>query len=143
MSTEENKTLYRRLMEEVFSQGNIAALGELMTPDIIEHEAGPAQGRGLEGVKALIMMIRTAFPDMRVTIEDMTTQEDKVWARVTFHGTNTGPLMGMPPTGKRVNYEAIDICRFAEGKIVEHWGVVDLLGMMQQLGVAPPLGQAS
>ena len=62
---------------------------------------------------------------------------------MTFHGTNTGPLMGMPSTGKRVNYEAIDICRFAEGKTVEHWGIVDLLGMMQQLGVVPPLGQAS
>ncbi len=142
MSTEDNKTLYRQLMQEVFSQGNSDSLDELMTPDAIEHEVGPAQGHGLEGVKVLATILHSAFPDLYVTIEDMTAEGDKVWARITFHGTNTDAFMGMPPTGKRVNYEAIDICRFAHGKIVEHWGVVDRLGLIEQLGVAPVLSQA-
>jgi predicted ester cyclase len=68
----------------------------------------------------------------------MTAEGDKTWARVTFHGSNTGDFMGHPPTGKSVTYEAIDICRYANGKMVEHWGVVDMLGMMQQLGVVSP-----
>lgn len=138
MSTEDNKTLYRQLMQEVFSQGNSDSLDELMTPDAIEHEVGPAQGHGLEGVKVLATILHSAFPDLYVTIEDMTAEGDKTWARVTFHGTNTGAFMDMPPTGKRVTFEAIDICRYTDGKMVEHWGIIDRLGIMEQLGVLPP-----
>lgn len=143
MSTEENKVIFQRVMEEAFSQGNVVALDELMRPDFIEHEAGPGQGRGLEGVKTIVTMMHTAFPDLHATIEDMTAEGDKTWARVTFRGTNTGAFMGMPLTGKRVTFEAIDICRYADGKMVEHWGIIDRLGMMEQLGVIPTPGQAS
>jgi predicted ester cyclase len=140
MSTEENKAIFRRVMEEAFSRGNLAALDSLMSQDFIEHEAGPGQGRGLEGVKTIVVMARTAFPDLHATIEDMTAEGDKSWARVTFRGSNTGDFMGRPPTGRSVTYEAIDICRYANGKMVEHWGVVDMLGMMQQLGLVSPPG---
>lgn len=143
MATEENKVIFQRVMEEAFSQGNVVALGELMRPDFIEHEAGPGQGRGLEGVKTIVTMMHTAFPDLHATIEDMTAEGDKTWARVTFRGTHTGAFMGMPPTGKRVTFEAIDICRYADGKMVEHWGIIDRLGMMEQLGMIPTPGQAS
>ena len=140
MSTEENKVIFRRVMEEAFSQGNLDALDRLMSPDFIEHEAGPGQGRGLEGVKTIVAIMRTAFPDLHATIEDMTAEGDKTWARVTLRGSNTGDFMGRPPTGKTVTYEAIDICRYANGKMVEHWGIVDMLGMMQQLGIVSPSG---
>ena len=140
MSIEENKTIFHGVMDQAFSQGNVAALDRLMSPDFIEHEAGPGQGRGLEGVKTIVAMARTAFPDLQATIEDMTAEGDKTWARVTFRGSNTGDFMGRPPTGKTVTYEAIDICRYANGKMVEHWGVVDMLGMMQQLDIVSPPG---
>jgi predicted ester cyclase len=77
MSIEENKTIFQSVMDEAFSQGNVAALDRLMSPDFIEHEAGPGQGRGLEGVKTIVAMARTAFPDLQATIEDVTAEGDK------------------------------------------------------------------
>ena len=135
MSTEDNKAIFRCVMEEAFSQGSVDALDRLMSPDFIEHEAGPGQGRGLEGVKTIVTMLHTAFPDLHVTIEDMTAEGDKTWARVSFRGSNTGDFMGRPPTGKPITYETIDICRYANRKMVEQWGIDDMLGVMQQLGV--------
>jgi predicted ester cyclase len=85
----------------------------------------------------------SAFPDGRPRIEDITAEGDKVWARVVSHATNTGPFMGKPATGKRVSVEIIDICRFADGKLVEHWGLTDRLSLMQQLGVIPAPGEVA
>lgn len=137
MTPADNQAIFRRVIEEGFGQGNLAVLHELMATDFIEHEAGPGEGRGLEGVKAIVTMLHTAFPDVRATIEEMSADGDKLWARVTFHGTHTGDLLGMPPTGKHVRVEAIDLCRFAAGKLVEHWGVFDRMGMMEQVGAIP------
>lgn len=144
MSADTNKQAYRRLIEEGFGKGNLAAVDEIVSADLIEHEElPPGFPSGLPGLKALITSLRTAFPDEKSTIEDITADGDKVWARVRAQATNTGPFMGMPATGKRVNIEAIDICRFAGGKVVEHWGVTDNLAMMQQLGVVPAPGPAA
>jgi predicted ester cyclase len=126
--------IFRRVMEEGFGQGTLAVFDELMGPEFIEHEAGPGEGRGLQGVKATVTMLHTAFPDLQISIEEMSADGDKVWARVTFHGTHTGGLLRMPPTGRRIRVEAIDLCRFSAGKLVEHWGVFDRMGMMEQLG---------
>lgn len=134
MTVEENLEMFRRVMEEGFSEGNLNALDEVMSPDFIENEAGPGEGRGLEGVKDIVRMLRTAFPDLHATIEDSFAAGDMICARVTFRGTNTGELQGMPPTGKEAVWGAIDVCRFADGRMAEHWGQIDRLGLLEQLG---------
>lgn len=85
-------------------------------------------------------MIRAAFPDLHVTVEDMVAEGDKVVARVTMSGTHKGEFMGIAPTGKQITVGIIEILRIAGGKVVEHWNVVDSLGMMQQLGAVPAPG---
>ncbi len=138
MAADRNEENYRRLIEEGFNKGNLAAVDEIVSADLKEHEnMPPGIVPGREGLKQLITALRTGFPDGKSTIEDIAVDGDKVWARVSARATNTGPFMGMPPTGKRVNFEVMDLCRFAGGKIVEHWGVTDNLVMMQQLGLAP------
>lgn len=127
-----NETTFRRIIEEGFVQGNLAVLDELFSPDFIEHEAGA--GSGVDGPKGVVTMLHTAFPDVRATIEEMSNDGDKVWARITFQGTHTGDLFGVPPTGKQIRVEAIDLCRFSGDKLVEHWGVFDRMGMMEQVG---------
>lgn len=136
MSTEQNKAVAHRWYEEVFSAGKLELVNELIAPDFVEHDASnPSLDR--EGVKQLVSMYRGAYPDLHITVEDVITEGDKVVARFTARGTHRGPLMGIPPTGKQVTVTAIDILRFENGKIVEHWGNQDLLGMMQQLGAIP------
>ena len=140
MQTETNTTVASRWYEEVFNAGNLALIDELFAPDFIDHDpSNPLPG--LEGVRQLVSMYRGAFPDLRLTIEDEITEGDRVVTRFTGHGTHKGSLMGIPPTGKRVTITAIDILRFENGRIAEHWGNQDLLGMMRQLGVIPTPGQ--
>jgi len=142
MSTESNETAYRRLTEEAFNRGNVGVIDEMLSADFQEHEnLPPGLPSGREGVKALIGFLHGGFPDIKHTVEDLTVDGDKVWARLTVAATNTGPMMGQPPTGKRVTWDVIDIVRFAGGKIVEHWGVTDVWGMMLQLGAVPAPGQ--
>ncbi|MGN6811732.1 MAG: ester cyclase [Thermomicrobiales bacterium] len=135
MTAEQNKEAFRRLFDEVFSGGDLAALDELVAPDTVENQAGMQSGR--EGVKRLVQMLRGAFPDLRYTIEDLTAEGDKVWGRVTARGTNTGSFMGHQPTGRSMTITVIDICRFATGQMVEHWGVADTFGALAQLRLIP------
>jgi len=142
MSTEENKALIRRFHEEVWSQGNLTVVDELCAPNFIYHTpTGPIHG--LEGFKQFVTMYRTAFPDLHIPIDDMIAEADKVVTRWTARGTHKGDLMGIPPTGKQVTITGILIGRFEGGKFVEGWIDFDALGMLQQLGVIPALGQAS
>jgi steroid delta-isomerase-like uncharacterized protein len=136
MSTEKNKDVTRRWYEEVFNAGNLELINELFATSFVEHDpSNPLPG--LEGVKQLVTMYRSGFPDLHFTIEDWIAEGDKVAARFTAWGTHKGLLMGIPPTGKQATVTGIDILRFENGKITEHWGNQDLLGMMQQLGVIP------
>jgi len=142
MSTEQNKALFRRLMEEVFDRGNISLIDELFAPDFVEHEElPPGIPAGSEGVKQLSTMFRSAFPDFKATIDDMIAEGDKVVVRGTWSGTHEGEFMGIPPTGKRVSFGVIDIVRIEGGKFVEHWGQMDNMGLMQQLGLIPAPGE--
>ncbi|HXZ04940.1 MAG TPA: ester cyclase [Ktedonobacteraceae bacterium] len=142
MSTEENKSVANRWYEEVFNAGKLELIDELFAPDFVDHDpSNPIPG--LDGVRQLVTMYRTAFPDLHITVEDTITEDDKVVTRFIGRGTQNGPLMNIPPTGKKVELTAIDILRFENGKMVEHWGNQDLLGMMQQLGVIPAPGQAN
>ncbi len=142
MSTEENKAIVRRFVDEVQSGGNIEILDELCSPDFINHSASPGMPAGCEGVKLVTTMFRQAFPDSYFTIEDMIAEGDKVVTRKTFHGTHEGEFMSIPPTRRRVSISLIDIVRIAGGRVVEHWSLADNLGMMQQLGVIPQPGQS-
>jgi len=134
----ENKAIARRFIEEVWNNGNLAVLDELVATNLVDHNPStPGQGSGVEGFKQVFSTFRTAFPDLHFTVEDMVAEGDKVVSRVTARGTHKGEFAGIAPTGKQGAAEAIDITRIAGGKIVERWGIVDQLGLLQQLGVVP------
>ena len=141
MSAEESKATMHRYLG-VFEQGNIDLLDELLAPDYVNHTpATPDLPTGPEGVKGVVSMFRSAMPDLKVVIEDMIAEGDKVATRYTLEGTHEGELFGVPPTGKRLSIKSISVERVSEGKIREHWRVTDSLDMMQQLGVVPEQGQ--
>jgi predicted ester cyclase len=138
MATTSNEEIYRRIIEEGFNQGDLAVVEELVGANAIEHQRGGA-GDGIEGVKRTITILRSAFPDFTITIDEVAVVGDKVWARQRGGGTNLGSFAGFPPTGRKALTDVIDICRFEDGKMVEHWGVPDQLGMMMSLGhIAKP-----
>jgi steroid delta-isomerase-like uncharacterized protein len=142
MSTEQNKALARRMVEEIFNRGNMSLIDEFLAPDFVEREElPPGIPSDREGVTQLTAMLRSAFPDFKATIDDIIAEGDKVVIRQTWIGTHEGEFMGIPPTGKSVSFEVIDIIRIAGGKFVEHWGLMDSMGMMQQLGAMPMPGQ--
>ncbi|GAC1660651.1 MAG: ester cyclase [Ktedonobacteraceae bacterium] len=143
MSTEENKALVRRFYEEAWNRDNIAAFDELLSPDHVLHDPGfPETIRGLEGFKQYYGGYASAFPGNQITVEQYIAEGDTVVSHWTAHGTHKGNLMGIPPTGKQVTVVGITINRIANGKIVEDWSIYDMFGMLQQLGVAPPMGVA-
>jgi len=141
MPTEQNKAIFRRMVEEIFNRGNMSLVDEFLAPDFIEREElPPGIPPGREGVKQMTIMFRSAFPDFKATIDDMIAEGDKVVVRITWSGTHKGEFMGIPPTGKSVSFGVIDIVRFARDKFVEHWGMMDSTSMMQQLGAVPAPG---
>jgi predicted ester cyclase len=138
MSTEENKALIRRTHEAV-NQGNLTAFFEQFTPDFVLHN-GSMTTRGLEAFKHYQSLILTAFPDFHFTVEDLLAEGDKVAGRIRASGTHQGEFMGVPPTGKHWTVAEIVINRIVGGTIAEHWANIDMLGLMQQLGVVPAGG---
>jgi len=140
MSAKENKARQRRVFEEVLNKGNLAIIPELFAPSYVSHNP-LLESKGPEGFKQNVTAVRTAFPDIHCTIEDMVAEGDKVVTRYTSRSTFKGEFMGIAPTGKKVTTTAILITRWVGGKEVEAWEVMDTLGMMQQLGVVPPMGQ--
>jgi predicted ester cyclase len=135
MSTEENKAIIRRYLEEAWDRGNLTIIDELMSPDYARYLSGqPPLNR--ESQKQRIASFRQGLPDVRLTLEDLVAEGDRVVFRITLRGTQQGALMGVPPTGKSVTIGAIDIARLEGGKIVEHWGQMDTYGLLQQLGAA-------
>jgi steroid delta-isomerase-like uncharacterized protein len=142
MSTEANKAAYRRLIEEVFNRGNLAVVDELVAADAVDHSGMPGRPEGAEGVKWAARMFRTAFPDLHFTVEDQVAEDDRLVNRFTVRGTHRGEFMGIPPTGRQVTVGGIDLIRVRDGRAVEHWVHMDMLGLMQQLGVIPAPGAA-
>lgn len=137
MSRESHAAKVRRLYESV-NAGDIDGLGDLLADDFVEHEETPGLAPTKAGVMDFFRMSRAAFPDMRMDVEDIVASGDKVVARVRLTGTHQGEFMGMPATGKRIDVQLVDITRFGDdGLAHEHWGVVDTLSMMQQLGAVP------
>ena len=133
----ENMDLMRQIYD-VIATGDADRADELLAEDLIEHEdPPPGSPPGREGFKDFVRRINAGFPDLDCHIEDMTADGDKVWARARLTGTHDGEFMGVPPTGKRVEFEVIDIGRFEDGKGVEHWGVGDAMSLMMQIGAMP------
>ena len=127
-----------RRMYDLISAGDIDGFGALLADDMVEHEELPGLAPTKEGVLAFFRMHRAAFPDMRMEVQDVVASGDKVVARVRLTGTHQGAFMDIPATGKSVDVQLIDIMRFGDdGLTHEHWGVLDALAMMQQLGAVP------
>jgi steroid delta-isomerase-like uncharacterized protein len=123
---------------ELISSGDIDGFGDLLADNFVEHEETPGLAPTKEGVLEFFRMYRAAFPDLQMRPEEVLVSGDKTVIRASVTGTHQGELMGMPPTGKSVDVKLIDIMQFDDaGMIREHWGLVDMLTMMQQLGVAP------
>jgi predicted ester cyclase len=138
METEiSNEQLFKILIEEGFSKGNVTVFDKYTSQDFVENQYGffPPD---VEGVKKAIHSLHTAFSDFSMVIEDLVAYGDKVWGRMTARGIQKGQFGPMPPTGKRIEITVIDIMRFKDGKLIEHWGVPDRLAAMEQLGMKPP-----
>lgn len=147
MSTEENKAIVRRWFDEVVSRGDLTTLDAIcahchpqfvFTRGVVEPPP-----RGMSGLKDLIASLRSAFPDLQATIEDQIAEGDKVVSRVTMRGTHRGEMFGIPATGKPFSVSGVSIWEVRGGQLISEWVRWDTMGMMQQLGVLPPAGQAT
>lgn len=136
-TAQQNKALVRRLMEEDISGGDLAVADEIIAPDFFDHTNPPGMQEGIAGHKAIVTLVRGAFPDLNWGIDDLIAEDDKVVARTTMTGTHLGEFFGILPTGRQVSMYGVHVLRIAGGKIAEHWGSNDDLGMMRQLGVVP------
>jgi steroid delta-isomerase-like uncharacterized protein len=137
MPAEHNKALVRRMVEEVQSGHNLGLVNELFDADFVDHSVPPGLPPDREGVKMQFAMFFQAFPDLRVVIHEQVAEADRVVTRKTFHGTHQGHLMGIPPSGRPVSFDVIDILRVSDGRITDHWNLVDQLGLMRQIGALP------
>ena len=134
MSTEQNKALYRRYLEECFNAGRVELLDELLAPSYEFHDAPPGLAPGIEGVRQTIRMFHAAFPDLKITIEDLVAEGDKVCARAVTRGTHSGqPMMGIAPSAKKFAMRGMTMVRIHNGRITDSWVSNDVLGLMNQL----------
>jgi predicted ester cyclase len=141
MSTEENKALIRRLFEEGLNQNKPGVFDELLALDFVIYDPPPGTQPGPEGFRKVVAMFRTAFPDLHVTFEAEFADGDYVMHRGYITGTHQGEWQGIAPTGKQIKMKTLDIWRVANGKAVENWVQMDMLSLMQQLGVVPTPAQ--
>ncbi len=138
MVSDDNKRLVRRALEEIYTKGDLELANELVHPDFVDHEPAHAeQPTGPESVKQTVRRLQSAFGELRFAVEDEIAEGDKVVQLVTMSGRHTGPLIGREPTGKALAVRHIYIWRIAYGKIADHWGSRDDLGLLGQLGLLP------
>ena len=141
MSAEENKATVRRWIEEVINKQDVALIDELFAPDYVNHMAPPGLPAGPQGEKLFSQMFFGAFPDSHMELVDVVAAGDRVAGRYTYSATHRGEFMGIPPTGKHFSVSGTNIIRLAGGKIAENWPSLDMLGIMQQIGVIRTPGQ--
>lgn len=134
---QDSKALVREFVEEAQGRGNTEAVYDYLAADFVDHSASSGFSPDREGVKQLFGALHAAFEDFRVVIHDQVAEGGKVVTRKTFYGVHQGEFMGVPATGKPVEINVIDILYVDGGRITDHWTQVDLLGLMQQLGVVP------
>jgi steroid delta-isomerase-like uncharacterized protein len=132
--TELNKKLVTRVNKEYIEGGNTAAVHEIFAPDFVNRTAPPGSPQGPEAIIYFFdKILRPGFPDLKVEIHDMVAEDDKVTTRKSFHATHTGEFFGVPATGKKVVMNVIDIIRLENGRYMEHWGILDMHGLMAQI----------
>jgi steroid delta-isomerase-like uncharacterized protein len=136
MSIEENKKIVRRY-QEIYNRNDLDALTEVVSVHLLTPKILPGLPHGIEGARAAHQIMLAGFPDYRTEINDLIAERDKVVARITMTGTHTGDFMNIPSTGKCVAFTGMYIARIQDGKIVEHWGEEDGVGLLQQLGAMP------
>ena len=136
---EKNKEFLEAFTEDFWNNHNMAGFDKYFSSDFINHNANVDMNA--EQYKGLCQAFFTAFPDLHVTTNYLVAEGDKVVKRWTAHSTHKGELMGIPATGKRIVVTGIEMFRIADGKIAELWACMDNLGMFQQLGIIPPMGQ--
>lgn len=142
MPADQNAKTSRRLVEEGWNGTDLAVIEEILHPDAVYHDpASPADPSDRMGIRHFVAAYRSAFPDAKLTIEDMVSQGDRVVTRWTARGTHRSWLMGLAPTGRPITVTGITIDRYADGKIVEAWGNWDTLGLLRQIGAAPGEGR--
>ena len=139
--TTDIKRMIDRIPLEILNNGNFGLIDEIVATDFVEHDPQPGMPPTREGLKQTLQALKTAFPDLRYTIEDSLESGDKVVHRLTGTGTMKADYMGMPATGKRATWTEIHIGRVANGRLAEHWGLVDQLGLLVQLGIVPAPGR--
>jgi predicted ester cyclase len=135
MSVQRNIDDARRLLEEAFGDGDLSVIDELVADDFVEHQ-NPVQGAGPEAVKEIVRGLHQSLSELRFHVEAVIAGEDTVWLRSRVTARNTLPFLGWPATGKRIEIDVFDVLRFSAGKAIEHWGVADRLGLLEQLGLA-------
>jgi steroid delta-isomerase-like uncharacterized protein len=128
------RSVVRRNTEEVQGRGDFALFEELFADDFVDHTPQPGTTADKDGVRVLYKRLRGAFPDFRPEIHWQTVEDDVVTTFKTYHGTHLGPLFGIEPTGRAVEFETVDAMRVRDGRIVEHWGVANLFSLVEQLG---------
>lgn len=136
----QNKNLLRKAVDEIWNKGNFGILKNFVTEDFVIHFSNPEEDlHGFDNVKKFYTNLRLAFPDIQFKIIDQVAEEEKVVTHWVASGTHKGEFKGIPATGKKVNFSAMDIDRVVNGKAVECWTNVDELGLLQQLGVIPEM----
>jgi steroid delta-isomerase-like uncharacterized protein len=137
MSTEQNKSIVRRWIEEGWNKGNLDVIDQVYAPNYIQHEPAPETVTSSEALKQYVGAYLTAFPDLHLSIEDLIAEGDKVVWRFKSTGHQNGPFMGMPASGKSGSITGLVMFRLEDSRIVEGWVNIDALGLLQQLGVIP------
>jgi steroid delta-isomerase-like uncharacterized protein len=143
MASQDNKAVVARFYDEVLNQRKVAVLDELAVEDYVEHDPFPGQGNGRADLKARAQLLQSAFDPLRFTVEDVIAEGDKVVVRWKNAGTHSGSFLGIPATNKTFSVAGIDVHLVRDGRIAEHWHVVDQLGQMQQMGLIPGPDSAS
>ncbi len=134
MSTEQNKSMLKRIFAEL-NKGNFNVIDELFAEDFVDRYPAPGATPNKGGFKQLMAGLHETFPDWHFRVEDMLAEGDKVAYRFTTQGTDKGGFMGLPATGKQINYGAVGILRFARGKVLERWTIADSMTLLHQLGL--------
>jgi steroid delta-isomerase-like uncharacterized protein len=136
--SKENASIVRRFTEEVITQGDIESASQFVWEDVVEQVPFPGQGPGLEGLKDVLRGMHAAFPDLDFSIKEQVTEDDKVASRFEWTGTHQGEFLGVPATGRQVSVWGIVIDRLEAGRIKDTRIIMDIFGLMMQLGVFPP-----
>lgn len=137
MSTNDNKSVIGAFIEDVINQGRLERADDIVIEDFVELDPLPGQAQGREGLKEMIRQMRSAFPDIRWTVDEMLAEGDKVFTRFTWSGTHEGAFLGVTATGRRITVKGMVIDRLVAGKMADSRILMDTLGMMQQLGALP------